>query len=107
MDVNISGRNIEIGRSFRDHATDRIKDAAEKYFDRSLDATITVSKEGHMYHVECNLRAPKGINMHSHAEASEIYTSFDQAADKLEKQLRRFNRRIKNHHDSAKEVEVF
>lgn len=107
MNVSISGRNIEIGRSFHLHAMDRIKGAADKYFDRSIDASVTVSKEGPMYHVECNLRAPKGVNMHSRAEAPEIYTSFDLAAEKLEKQLRRFNRRIKNHHDSAKEAEVF
>ncbi len=107
MNVTINGRNIEIGRSFHMHATDRIKSAVDKYFERSIDASVTVSKEGPMYHVECNLRAPKGVNMHSRAEAPEIYTSFDLAADKLEKQLRRFNRRIKNHHDSARGAENY
>lgn len=107
MNVSICGRNIEIGRSFYVHATDRIKGAANKYFERSIDASVTVSKEGPMYNVECNLRAPKGVHMHSRAKASEIYASFDLAADKLEKQLRRFNRRIKNHHDSAREAEEF
>lgn len=107
MNVSINGKNIEIGRSFHGHAMDRIKGAAGKYFDRTIDASVTVSKEGPMYHVECNLRAPRGVNMHSRAEASEIYASFDLAADKLEKQLRRFNRRIKNHHDSSREVEDF
>ncbi len=105
MDINISGRNIEIGQAFHGHAADRIRGAAQKYFEHSIDATVTVSKEGPMYHVECNLHIPHGVNMHSRAEAPEVYASFDQAAEKLEKQLRRFKRRIKNHHDSARGAE--
>jgi len=106
MNVNISGRNIVIGKAFNTHATNRIKSAAEKYFERSLDASVTVSKEGPMYHVECNLHAPGGVIMHSHADAAEAYSSFDQAAEKLEKQLRRFKRRITNHHDSGRGVGI-
>ncbi len=102
MNVTISGRNIEIGSAFHNHATDHLKAAAEKYFDRSIDASVTVSKEGPMFRVECSLHAPGGVNLHSRADAPEAYASFDLAAEKLEKQLRRFKRRITNHHDSAR-----
>lgn len=102
MDVNVSGRNIEIGQAFHTHASERLQHAANKYFNNLIKASVTVSKEGHLYAVECNLQAPTGVNMHSHASAPEVYASFDLAAEKIEKQLRRFKRRIKNHHDSAR-----
>ena len=107
MKLSISGRNVDISPAFHTHASDRLKSAADKYFDRLVDASVTVTKEGGMFRVECNFHAPGGVNMHSHADGPEAYASFDQAAEKLEKQLRRFKRKIKNHHESAKEADKF
>ena len=101
MDIQIRAKNIDLGEAFRSHAEDRLNAAADKYFSRLTAASVTVSKEGHLFAVECNLQAPTGANMHSRALAPEVYSSFDQAAEKLEKQLRRYKRRITNHHDSS------
>ena len=102
MNIQISGKNIDIGQAFHTHAKDRLNAAADKYFSRLTAASVTVSKEGHLFAVECNLKAPTGANMHARAMAPEVYSSFDMAAEKLEKQLRRFKRRITNHHDSSR-----
>ena len=107
MIVNISGRNVDVGQPLKSHITDRLKAASDKYFDRSIKAAVTVSRQGPFFRVECALHPVQGVNLHSHAEGADVYSSFEQAAQKLEKQLRRFKRRIKNHHDSKKEAETF
>lgn len=107
MKLTVSGRNIDISPAFKTHASDRLKSAADKYFERLTGASVTVSKEGHMYHVQCNLQGPGGVNMQAQADAPEAYASLDLAAEKLEKQLRRYKRRIKNHHESARGADEF
>lgn len=104
MNVIVSGRNMEIGQALNSHIAQAIKEAAGKYFDSPIDAAVTVSRNGPMYRVECQLHALHGISLHSHAEDADVYTSFDQAAEKLEKQLRRLKRKIKNHHDSTRKA---
>ena len=106
MDVNISGTNLEVGQPLISHITERINSTVEKYFGSAIDATVTVSREGPVFRVECSLHPTHGVNLHSHDEGMNVYETFDEAAQKLEKQLRRFKRRIKNHHDSTREAEI-
>jgi ribosomal subunit interface protein len=101
MQINITGRKINIGEALTSHIEDRLTAGASKYFSRSIDAAVTIGKEGHAFKVDCHLHAPPGLNIRSHAEASDVYAAFDAAADKLEKQLRRYKRRIKNHHTAS------
>ena len=106
MDVNVSGKNIDVGQTLNSHISERLKSTANKYFENSINATVTLSKEGPVFHVECRLHPIPGVILHSHAEGADIYGSFEDAAQKLEKQLRRFKRKIKNHHDSPREFEI-
>ncbi len=99
MDIQITGRKITVGESLSDHIRYRLEEGASKYFARSINAQVTISKVGHNFRVDCSLHANKGMTMQSHAEASDVYVAFDDAADKIEKQLRRYKRRIKNHHN--------
>jgi len=98
MDINISGRKMNLGAALTEHASARLEGIADKYFSRSIDASVTFAKEGHQVRVEVSLHPNQGINLHAHAEEADAYASFDSAADKVEKQLRRYKRRLKNHH---------
>ncbi len=107
MDVSVTGRKIEVGDALREHIGDKINAIADKYFSRTIDASVVIAKEGHQFVVNCHLHAPKSTNLQSHGEANEVYAAFDLAAEKIEKQLRRYKRRIKNHHNlGGKEHEV-
>lgn len=107
MDINVTGRHIEVGDALRTHVNDKMDAIAEKYFSRVVDGSVVISKEGHLFIANCHLHAPNSVNMQSHAEAGEVYAAFDLAAEKIEKQLRRYKRRIKNHHHSGgKEYEA-
>ena len=107
MDISITGKQIKVGDAFREHVEGRLTEATEKYFSRSIDANVTATKNAHLFRVDCSLHAGSGINMQSHGEHTDVYIAFDEAADRIEKQLRRYKRRIKNHHnDSAKTLEA-
>lgn len=100
MEINVSGRKMNVGEALTEHASDRLDMMADKYFSRSIDSSATFSKEGHLYRVDVSLHANQGIQLQSRAENDDPYAAFDAAADKVEKQLRRYKRRLKNHHAS-------
>ena len=107
MDISVSGRKIELGEAFKEFVIAKLSDVAEKYFSRVVDSSVVVAKEGHLYKIACHMHAPNNVTMQSHGEASEVYAAFDAAVEKIEKQLRRYKRRIKNHHKmGGKEYEA-
>lgn len=100
MEIKVSGRKINVGEALTTHIEDRLNLIAEKYFNRSIDAAVIMSKEGHLSRADCTLHVPQGIKMQSHSDGEDPYGAFEGAAEKIEKQLRRYKRRIKNHHTS-------
>jgi ribosomal subunit interface protein len=102
MDIQVNGKQIDIGDALRDHVRSRIEERVSKYFDRAVDAHITFSREAHLIRVDCSVHAGHAIVMQSHASGAEPYTAFDQALDRIETRLRRYKRRLRNHHAAAK-----
>ncbi len=101
MEINVTGRKIKVGAAFSDHVRARLEQAAEKYFFRSTEASVTANREAHLFSVACTIHAGHGLRLQSHGEGGDVYAAFDEAADRIEKQLRRYKRRIKNHHISG------
>lgn len=104
MEIQVNGKQIDIGEALREHVTGRIEERVSKYFDRAVDAHITFSRDAHMIRVDCSVHAGHAIVMQSHASAAEPYAAFDQALDRIETRLRRYKRRLRNHHTASKEV---
>lgn len=102
MEIHVNGKQIDVGEALRKHVTDRIDETVSKYFERAVSAHITFSPEAHMIRVECLVHAGQGIQMQSHASAADPYVTFDQALERIEKRLRRYKRRLRNHHASHK-----
>jgi len=98
MDINVTGRKMKVGDSLTSHVEDRLSTVADKYFSRTIDATTTFMKEGHTYRSDVSFHANQGVNLQSRGEADDPYAAFEMAAEKVEKQLRRYKRRLKNHH---------
>lgn len=99
MDINVTGRKMNVGEALTAHVEDRLAIVSDKYFNRSIDASTTFAKEGHSYRTDISLHPNQGVNLHSRAEAADPYAAFELAAEKVEKQLRRYKRRLKNHHN--------
>ncbi len=105
MDINVTGRKMNVGEALTAHVEDRLAIVSDKYFNRSIDASTTFAKEGHSYRTDISLHPNQGVNLHSRAEAEDPYAAFELAAEKVEKQLRRYKRRLKNHHNlSSREI---
>ena len=98
MPFRVSGKNIDIGEALRERVSARIVEALAKYFDGGYSGHVTVEKEGFGFRTECAVHLDSGIVLHTEANAADAYASADQAALRIEKRLRRYKRRLKDHH---------
>ncbi|MBV7411045.1 ribosome hibernation-promoting factor, HPF/YfiA family [Maritimibacter sp. DP1N21-5] len=108
MQYLISGKQIDIGDALQVHVKDELGSVVQKYAERPTDAQVTFSKVAHEFVCETVVHLSTGLTAQAKGHATEIYAAFDQCAEKMEKQLRRYKRRLKNHHQSRLDpVEVF
>jgi len=99
MGMRISGKNVDTGEAFRTHAETRIGDAVAKYFDGGYDGHVTVARDGSGFLTECALHLDSGVMMTAEGRAQDVPRSFEIAAEHIEKQLRRYKRKLKEHHE--------
>ncbi|MCP5080137.1 MAG: ribosome-associated translation inhibitor RaiA [Alphaproteobacteria bacterium] len=106
MQIQITGKNIDVGDALRSHIEDRLEGDVAKYFDGIVDGHVTVLKENSEFRCECNLHLRTGMSLQTEGRSNDAHAAFDKAAERLEKRLRRYKRRLKDHHvrTSAKEV---
>lgn len=97
MTLRISGKNMDIGEAMRTHVRERIDAAVEKYFPGAVSGHVTIEPEGSGYRADCTLHLTSGVTLQADGKAQEPYVSFDQAALRIEKRLRRYKRRLKDH----------
>lgn len=100
MKIEVNGKQIDIGDALRTHVGDELTAAMEKYAERPVDATVTFTKERHEYKCECSTHLSTGMKAQASGKANDIYAAFDMANERLTKQLRRYKRRLKNHHNA-------
>lgn len=107
MQFHISGRHVELGESFQAHVEKRLSDGFSKYLDRITNVDVVVSKAAHhqfQVDIHGNPGTHGGVVLKSQGNAGEVYAAFDDAATKAEKQLRRYKRRLKDHHRSDEKL---
>lgn len=108
MQLHISGRHVDLGAAFQEHVEKRLGEGLHKYLDRMVSVDVVVAKEAHhQFRVDIhgNTGTHSGLLIKSQGNAGEVYAAFDDAATKAEKQLRRYKRRLKDHHHGeSKEV---
>ena len=88
MDIRVSGHQVNTGSALQDHATDRLNTIVEKHFSRALSSTVTFGKApAGAFACDIVLHVNHGLILKSHGQAQDAHVSFDQAAEKIEKQL--------------------
>ena len=97
MKIQIIGKNIDLGDSLRGRIEAGLEGAVTKYFDRPSEGHVIVSKDAHLIGVDCNIHLPSGITLQAHGEANEPYAALEAALTKIEKRVRRYKRRLKDH----------
>ena len=98
MRYQISGHQIDIGAALQSHVENELGSALEKYSQRPTDAQVVFSKDGHEMVCESTIHLSSGLTAQAKAHANEIYAAFDKCVEKMDKQLRRYKRRLKDHH---------
>lgn len=103
MDVRVSGHQVDVGESLRAHAADRVQAVADKYFARAISAQVTLGKGPHDHRFDCEIimYVPNGIVLKGSGRGIEAQPAFEEALAKIEKQLRRHHRRIKDRNGQA------
>jgi len=106
MRYQISGRSIDIGEALQTHVKAELGEVVEKYAQRPTDTVVTFSKVAHEHVCEAIIHLSTGLTAQAKGHAVEIYAAFESCREKMDKQLRRYKRRLRSHHrDRAEPVE--
>jgi ribosomal subunit interface protein len=99
MTIKVTSKNVDLGESLRTYAEDRILAAVDKYSHRPATGHVSVEKASRGgFSTLCAIYLDSGIDLQANGEAADAYASVDAAIERLEKRLRRYKRRLKNHH---------
>lgn len=103
MEIRVSGHQVNTGDALRSHVEDRLHAIADKYFSRSLSAHVTFGRGQHGNGFSCDIVAHvmHGVILKGSGQAPEAHPCFDQAADRIETQLRRYMNRLKSRTSGA------
>ena len=107
MDIRVSGHQVDTGEALRSHVEERVTALAEKYFSRTISAQVTFGQGPHANFFTCEIIAyvPQGVVLKGTAQAADAHACFNQASERIEKQLRRYSRRLKDHSIEAAHAE--
>jgi len=108
MQISVSGQHISIGASLQEYVRSRITSSIQKYFDHAPGANIHFNKQNHEF--LCDIIVNDGTGRHtvikSNSSSNDIYSAFDEALTKVEKQLRKYKSKLKDHSHRMKVSEI-
>ena len=98
MSVRVTGKHMDIGDSFRTRITGQIHEAIGKYFDGGFSSQVLVEKAGSRFNADCKIHLDSGANLHAEGKANDPQVAFESAFERIEKRLRRYKRKLRDHH---------
>ena len=96
MSLRISGKNLDVGEALRGQAEERVAAAVSKYYEGGYQGHVTVDKDGSAFRTDTVIHLSSGITLEATATAHDAYASLDKMAERIEKRLRRYKRRLKD-----------
>lgn len=85
MQINVSGRHLEITDPLRSYVDEKFN-RLERHFDRINSIHVTLSPENNAHKAESTVQLT-GTEVHASAEASDMYAAIDLLTDKLDRQI--------------------
>jgi ribosomal subunit interface protein len=104
MQILTTGKNLDIGDALRKRIENRLTGNLAKYFDGTVRAHVVVELQKLRFYTDCTLHLSTGLTLQAHGEDVSANGSVDMAAERLEKQLRRYKRRLRDYHPSRREA---
>lgn len=108
MEISIKGKGVDVGDALRAHVQNQVASAVAKYFSKAHGAMVTVCRDGGHFRVDISVHPARGLLVQGQGAAADAYAAFDGAFERIAKQLRRYKRRLNDHHRSrgAGEIEA-
>jgi ribosomal subunit interface protein len=104
MKITVAGQHISVGASLQEYVEGKLNHTVKRYFEHAISSAVHFVKDGYLY--KCDIKVHEGTGRHtitmSEASSDDIYTAFDIALAKCEKQLRRYRSRLKDRHHRIK-----
>ena len=102
MDIRVSGHQVETGAALQEHVTERMTGIVDKYFNRALSSHVTFGKApAGAFSCDIVTHVMQGLILKAHGIAQDAHQALDQAAEKIDKQLRRYKRRLQDRHEQS------
>ena len=105
MTLRVSGKNVDIGEALRSRIEGRVEEIVRKYYDGGYTGHATVEPEGTGFRSGCSIHLDTGVLLQTTANAHDANACFDQMAERIEKRLRRYKRKLKGRHGTADTVD--
>ena len=100
MQINVSGKQVDLSDSLRTRVADSLDGIASKYFDQAMEANVTFGRARSFFTCDINVHAGRGLTLRGEGEAGDANAAFDDAAEHIATRLRRYRRRVNEHHRS-------
>lgn len=102
MQVQVTGKHVDVGEALRTRVSDEVSSSIGKYFEREGGgADVVVSREGHNFKVDCAVTLASGQQLTTQGIGGDAHLAFDAALQKMQKRIRRYKNRLKDHHIQA------
>lgn len=102
MDIRISGHQVDTGEALQTHAAQRLNTIVDKYFNRALSSQVTFGRgPADSFRCDIVMHVMQNLVLKATGSAQDAHLSLDQAAEKIDKQLRRYKRRLKDRHEQV------
>lgn len=102
MDIRVSGHQVETGEALQTHASERLSAIVDKYFNRALSSHVTFGRApAGAFRCDIIMHVMQNLVLKATGVAQNAHLACDQAAEKIDKQLRRYKRRIKDRHEQS------
>lgn len=98
MQITVSGKQVDLSDALRTRVSTQMETISGKYFDHALEAHVTFSRARSFFTCDINVHAGRGLQLRGEGEAADANTAFDDAAEHIAKRLRRYRRRVNDHH---------
>lgn len=108
MQISVSGKGVDVGSALQSHIENQIEEHVKKYIDRITSVNTVISREAHLFRVDItgNMGTHSGLVVRGRGALEDVYAAFDEALGKISKQLRRYKRKITNHHKITHEQQA-
>lgn len=102
MEIRVSGHQVDTGEALQLHVGERLTGIIDKYFNRALSSQVTFGRApAGAFRCDIIMHVMQNLVLKATGMAHDAHLALDQAAEKIDKQLRRYKRRLKDRHEQS------